>query len=147
MAVTMAEVVVELKPPPQALFGDSAPTDGPANYLRFRLSPNSALALAARVKLAGEEFVGRQRELFLLDEQTGAEEPYERLLGDAMAGDAALFAREDAVEAAWKVVGPILDKHHAVHTYKRGSWGPNAANSLIAAKGGWRNPDDLMGKT
>jgi glucose-6-phosphate 1-dehydrogenase len=147
MAATMAEVVVELKPPPQALFDDSAPTDGPANYLRFRLSPNSALALAARVKLAGEEFVGSQQELFLLDEQAGEEMPHERLLGDAMAGDAALFASEDAVEAAWKIVGPILEKHHAVHIYKRGSWGPEAANALIAARGGWRNPDDLLGKT
>ena len=147
MAATMAEVIVELKPPPQALFDDSAPTDGPANYLRFRLSPNSALALAARVKLVGEEFIGKQQELFLSDEQAGAETPYERLLGDAMAGDAALFAREDAVEAAWKVVDPILDKHPAAHTYQRGSWGPKAADALIAATGGWRNPDDLVGKT
>ena len=99
---------MELKPPPQRLFADSAPTTGRANYLRFRLSPDSAVALAARVKRAGKEFVGDQRELYLLDEQPGEESPYERLLGDAMAGDGALFTREDAVEAAWAVVEPVL---------------------------------------
>ena len=65
LAETATEVLVELKPPPQRLFADSAPTTGPANYLRFRLSPNSAIALAARVKTAGKEFVGDQRELYL----------------------------------------------------------------------------------
>ena len=97
---TACEVVVELKPPPQRLFTDSAPKAGPANYLRFRLSPNSAVALAARVKRVGKEFVGDQRELYLVDHQPGEETPYERLLTDAMAGDGALFTREDAVEAA-----------------------------------------------
>ena len=100
---------MELKPPPQRLFDDSAPVDGRANYLRFRLSPNSAVALAARVKRAGKEFVGDQRELYLLDEQSGEQTPYERLLSDAMAGNGALFTREDAVEAAWAVVDPVLD--------------------------------------
>ena len=108
LAETAAEVLVELKPPPQRLFADSAPAAGRANYLRFRLSPGSAVALAARVKRAGKEFVGDQRELYLLDEQPGEETPYERLLGDAMAGDGALFTREDAVEAAWAVVDPVL---------------------------------------
>ena len=108
---TAAEVMVELKPPPQRLFADSAPAAGRANYLRFRLSPSSAVALAARVKRAGKEFVGDQRELYLLDEQPGEEAPYERLLGDAMAGNGALFTREDAVEAAWAVVDPVLTKH------------------------------------
>ncbi|WP_163059791.1 glucose-6-phosphate dehydrogenase, partial [Acidithiobacillus ferrooxidans] len=71
LAATAAEVLVELKPPPQRLFDDSAPVDGRANYLRFRLSPNSAVALAVRVKRAGKEFVGDQRELYLLNEQPG----------------------------------------------------------------------------
>jgi glucose-6-phosphate 1-dehydrogenase len=140
LASTAAEVVVELKPPPQMLFDDSAPARGRANYLRFRLSPNSAVALAARVKLAGKKFVGEQQELFLLDEQPGAETPYERLLSDAMAGDGALFTREDAVEAAWAVVDGVLDTHSPLHTYKPGSWGPRQANALIAADGSWYNP-------
>ncbi len=140
LAETAAEVIVQLKSPPQRLFADSAPVSGRANYLRFRLSPNSAVALAARVKRAGKEFVGDQRELYLLDEQPGEEPPYERLLGDAMAGNGALFTREDAVEAAWAVVDPVLKNHHRIHPYRRHSWGPKAAGALIAADGSWHNP-------
>ncbi len=140
LATTAAEVLVELKPPPQRLFDDSAPTDGRANYLRFRLSPNAAVALAARVKRAGKEFVGDQRELYLSEEQPCAESPYERLLGDAMAGNGALFTREDAVEAAWAVVDPILNTHPKAQDYAPGSWGPAQADGLIAAHGRWHNP-------
>jgi glucose-6-phosphate 1-dehydrogenase len=142
LADTATEVLVELKPPPQRLFADSAPTSktSPANYVRFRLSPNSAIALAARVKRAGKEFVGDQRELYLFEEQKGEETPYERLLGDAMIGDGALFTREDAVEAAWAVVDPVLKHHHLVRPYKRHSWGPKQADALIAPDGSWHNP-------
>jgi glucose-6-phosphate 1-dehydrogenase len=140
LAATVAEVLVELKPPPQRLFDDSAPKAGRANYLRFRLSPGSAVALAARVKRAGSEFVGDQKELYLSEEQAGAEAPYERLLGAAMAGDGALFTRQDAVEAAWAVVDPVLDTHGPARPYRRGSWGPKEADALIAEDGGWRNP-------
>ena len=141
LAETATEVLVELKPPPQRLFADSAPTIGRANYLRFRLSPSAAVALAARVKLAGKEFVGDQRELYLLEERPGEETPYERLLGDAMIGDGALFTREDAVEAAWAVVDPVLKTHHRVRPYKRRSWGPKEADAIIASGGCWHNPD------
>ena len=137
---TAAEVVVELKRPPARLFADSAPTSGPANYLRFRLSPTAAVALAARVKRPGKEFVGDQRELYLVEELLGQEEPYERLLTDAMAGDGALFTREDAVEAAWAAVDPILKTHPRALPYKRGSWGPRQADRLIAGPAGWHNP-------
>ena len=137
---TATEVLVELKPPPQRLFASSAPTTGRANYLRFRLSPNSAVVLAARVKLPGKEFVGDQRELYLFEEQPGQEAPYERLLSDAMAGDGALFTREDAVEAAWAVVDPVLNTHHRAHPYGRHSWGPKDADAIIASDGGWHNP-------
>ncbi len=140
LATTATEVMVELKPPPQPLFADSAPTTGAANYLRFRLSPGSAVALAARVKRAGKDFVGDQRELYLFEEMPGEETPYERLLGDAMAGDGALFTREDAVEAAWAVVDTVLKTHHRVRPYKRGSWGPKEADALIAPDGRWHNP-------
>ncbi|HQT26623.1 MAG TPA: glucose-6-phosphate dehydrogenase [Burkholderiales bacterium] len=140
LAATVAEVLVALKPPPQRLFDDSRPVKGPANYLRFRLSPNSAVALAARVKRAGREFVGDQRELYLLDEQPGEEAPYERLLGDAMAGNGALFTREDAVEAAWAVVDPVLSTPPPAYPYKPGSWGPKEADAHIAADGFWHNP-------
>ena len=140
LATTAAEVLVELKPPPQRLFDDSRPVAGRANYLRFRLSPSSAVALAARVKRAGKEFIGDQRELYLLEEQSGNETPYERLLGDAMAGNGALFTREDAVEAAWAVVDPVLTTHRQVRPYEQGGWGPKEADVLISADGGWHNP-------
>ena len=140
LAETATEVLVDLKPPPQRLFADSAPATGHANYLRFRLSPNSAIALAARVKRAGKDFVGEQRELYMFEEQPGEEAPYERLLGDAMIGDGALFTREDAVEAAWAVVDPVLKTHHRVRPYRRRSWGPKEADTIIASDGGWHNP-------
>jgi glucose-6-phosphate 1-dehydrogenase len=140
LAATASEVMVRLKVPPQRLFEDSAPPVGAANYLRFRLSPNCAVALAARVKRPGKEFVGDQRELYLLDEQPRQEAPYERLLGDAMAGNGALFTREAAVEAAWAAIAPVLNRHRRVVTYRRGCWGPKEADELIAADGGWHNP-------
>jgi len=137
---TATEILVELKPPPQRLFADAASPAGRANYLRFRISPDSAIALAARVKRGGKEFIGDQQELYLVEEQPGEELPYELLLGDAMAGDGALFTREDAVEAAWAAVDPVLKTHHEVHPYHRGSWGPKTADAIIAADGGWHNP-------
>src|SRR4029079_4624829 len=101
-----AEVLVELKPPPQQLFADSAPVRGLANYLRFQFSPDSAIALGARVKRVGEEFIRDQRQLLFLTAQQHSESPYQRLITGAMAGEGALFTREDAVEAAWAVVDP-----------------------------------------
>jgi len=141
LAATVAEVLVELKPPPQRLFDDSAPANGRANYLRFRLSPRASIALAARVKRSGKEFTGEQHELILLDEQEDKQAPYERLLGDAMAGDGTLFAREGCLEATWAVVDSVLTTHHRAIAYKSGSWGPKAADALIAADGVWHNPD------
>ncbi|MGD0796220.1 MAG: glucose-6-phosphate dehydrogenase [Acidobacteriaceae bacterium] len=140
LPVTATEVLVELKPPPQRLFEDSAPTDGLANYLRFRLSPDPAIALATRVKLPGHEYVGEQRELYLCEELAGQEAPYERLLGDAMRGDGALFTREDSVEAAWKVVDPVLKHHHRAKPYRPGTWGPRTAGSILASGDRWHNP-------
>ncbi len=146
LAETAAEVLVQLRTPPQRLFADSAPRNGVGNYVRFRLSPSSAVALAARVKRAGKEFVGFQRELYLAEGQPGEEAPYERLLSDAMAGKSALFTREDAVEAAWAVVDPVLEDHDAVRPYRPGGWGPKAADALIAADGRWNNPRTEDGK-
>jgi glucose-6-phosphate 1-dehydrogenase len=142
LATTETEIIVELKPPPQELFEDSAPVGSPGNYLRFRLSPTSDIAFAVRVKLAGKDFVGIQKELYLLEDQTGQETPYERLLGDAMMGDGALFTREDAVEAAWAIVDRILKEHNPVCPYDRQSWGPKEADVLIASDSRWENPTD-----
>jgi glucose-6-phosphate 1-dehydrogenase len=141
LPVTATEVLVELKPAPQRLFEDSAPLTGRSNYIRFRLSPNSAVAIAARVKLAGEEFTGIQKELYMSEQQPGEETPYERLLGDAMAGDGALFTREDAIESAWVVVDKVLTHHHRVRPYKRRTWGPKEADALIKKDTTWHNPN------
>jgi glucose-6-phosphate 1-dehydrogenase len=137
---TVAEVLVELKSPPARLFADSVLSAGPANYVRFRLSPDAAIALAVRAKRPGKEFVGDQRELHMTEELLGAEAPYERLLSDAMTGDGTLFTREDAVEAAWAVVDPVLKAHARALPYTRRSWGPKQADALIAEHSHWRNP-------
>ena len=137
---TATEVLVELKTPPQKLFADASPANGFGNYIRFRLSPDSAIGLAARVKTPGKEVIGEQHELYLLEGQAGAKPPYERLLTDAMLGDGALFTREDAVEAAWEVVNPVLKRHPRAIPYKRGGWGPKQADKIIATDGGWHNP-------
>jgi glucose-6-phosphate 1-dehydrogenase len=139
LAENAAEVLIELKPPPQRLFDDAIPEYGLANYLRFRLAPNSVIALAARVKRPGEQFLGDQRELTLLNAQPNEEQPYERLLGDALAGHDALFTSEETVEAAWAVVEPVLQHHDRAHPYRPGSWGPAQADALIA-DGRWHNP-------
>lgn len=137
---TASEVVVELKPPPTRLFEDSTPRSGPGNYLRFQLSPNAAIAIAARVKRPGKEFVGDQRELYLAEHLAGAAPPYDRLLSAAMRGDGALFTRQDAVEAAWVAVDGVLRKHSRALPYRRGSWGPREADRLMAGRGRWANP-------
>jgi glucose-6-phosphate 1-dehydrogenase len=139
LARTDTQVVVELRPPPQLLFDDSASVIARNNYFRFQLSPKSIIGLAARVKRAGKQFVGEPREFSLNDEHPGEQTAYTRLLGDAMAGDGSLFTREDAVEAAWTAVDPILKAHSKVHPYKRGGWGPKEADALIAADRGWDN--------
>jgi len=140
LSTSAAEILVQLKPPPQRLFDDSGPGRGRANYVRFKLQPTSAVALAARVKQPGKGFVGEQRELYLDESTPGEESSYERLLGDAMAGDGALFTDQDAVEAAWSVIDPVLVDHHPCLTYAPASWGPQAADALIDVDGGWHNP-------
>jgi len=142
LPVTAAEVMVELKAPPAQLFADSAPLTGPANYFRFHLSPHAAVALAARVKRPGKEFIGDQEELYMCEELLGAEAPYERLLSDAMIGDGALFTREDAVDAAWIALDPVLKNHRKAVSYRCGTWGPKVANELLGANGVWHNPTE-----
>ncbi len=141
MVPALREIPRQLKRPPQRVFDDSA---SETNYLRFRLSPNSAVALAARVKRGGERFIGDQKELYLLDERADEESPYERLLSDAMAGNGGLFTREDAVEAAWAAIDPVLARHPRAVTYRRGTWGPKAADELIAKDGRWETPRTIM---
>lgn len=143
MRESVAEVLIQLKPPPSKLFADSQPINGNANYLRFWLAPNSAIALAARVKRNGKEFVGDQHELYLGGERIIKQEtetPYERLLSNAMVGESALFTHKEGVEAAWAVIDPVLQSRHPVHLYQPYSWGPKDADKLIAPHGKWHNP-------
>jgi glucose-6-phosphate 1-dehydrogenase len=137
LATTSAEVVVDFREPPLDLFGESV--RGSRNSVRFRLSPEILIALQARAKAPGEAMRGEQIELTVRHHP--AEEltaPYERLLGDALEGDPSLFAHQDTVEAAWRIVEPVLDSAVAVHQYRPGTWGPRQADRL--ASGGWHNP-------
>jgi glucose-6-phosphate 1-dehydrogenase len=136
LPVTATEVVVELCRPPLA---KNFPGHG--NYFRFRLGPDVAIALGAQVKKPGESLQGGSTELTLVREPEGRElAPYERLLGDALEGDPALFARDDAVERAWEIVDPVLGDATPLHAYAPGSWGPEAAERLTARYGGWHVP-------
>jgi glucose-6-phosphate 1-dehydrogenase len=139
LPTSAAEVLVRLQPPPQRLFDDSPLTALDSNYIRFKLQPTSAIALAARVKRPGPGFSGERGELYLCEDLQGEEPTYERLLGDAMTGDGSLFASQDAVEAAWAVVDPVLADHAAALPYAPGTWGPTQAGALIAADGGWHD--------
>jgi glucose-6-phosphate 1-dehydrogenase len=138
LPTTTTEVVVELKCPPQDVFHEGDLNH--SNHVRFRLSPEVVIALGARAKLAGERMVGEEVELSVRHQGPDEMEPYERLIGDAMAGDATLFAREDAVEAAWAIVEPILNSPTPVHLYERGTWGPREADRITAPHGGWHTP-------
>jgi glucose-6-phosphate 1-dehydrogenase len=136
LPITATEVLVRLKQPPLRRVAL-----GPNNYLRFRFSPDVAIALGARVKRPGEERATQETELSVLRQPGGDDmEPYERLLGDAMRGDPILFARQDAVEAAWAIVDPLIHDPGPLFDYQPGSWGPPEANRLVADLGGWNDP-------
>ncbi len=139
LSVTAGEVTVFFKRPPQSLF-DDALADKTGNYLRFRISPVSEIALGARVKTPGQEFTGTQQEFVLHTESPLERAPYERLLAGAMEGDRALFTSRGSVEAAWRVVNDVLTDHDPVLPYAQGTWGPEAADALASKWGGWHEP-------
>ena len=139
LPTTATEVVVRLRQPPQAVLGQGR--SNRPNYLRFALSPDISISLGARVKAPGQAMAGQDVELLVHELPGGAElAPYERLLDGAMAGDATLFARQDAVEAAWEVVDRVVDNDNAPHIYRPGTWGPEQATALMAHHGGWHDP-------
>jgi glucose-6-phosphate 1-dehydrogenase len=138
LPVTATEVVVELKPAPQAIF--DAAGSGQSNYFRFRLGPDVLIAIGAQVKAAGEVMLGKPVELIACDAAADAMQPYERLLGDALLGDGSLFTRDDCVEAAWRVVEPILDDAAPPAEYEPQTWGPPQAQRIVSGAGGWRSP-------
>ncbi len=139
MPVTATEVMATFRRPPQRLFDETLPPR--ANYLRFRLGPDRiAIALGVRIKEAGEAMVGEETELYACNSRTDEMTPYERLLGDAMRGDATLFARQDSVEVAWDIVDRLLASGPQAEQYASGSWGPNAAARMVERYGGWYDP-------
>jgi glucose-6-phosphate 1-dehydrogenase len=140
LPVTANEVFVTLRRPPYSLFRDV--TLAAPNHVRFRLSPHVVLELGARAKRPGDVLEGENVLLDACHESAHEKPPYERLLGDAMRGDQMLFAREDAVLPAWRVVDPVVGDRAAalpLFDYQPGSWGPAEADGLIV-NGGWHNP-------
>ncbi|MEO6576960.1 MAG: glucose-6-phosphate dehydrogenase [Polyangiaceae bacterium] len=139
LPVTCTEVVVRLRPPPVPVFDDASVELHQSNHLRFRLGPDVATAFAVRSKLPGEKMTGQKVELLAVSDRAPTMLPYERLLGDAMDADSTLFTTEEAVEASWRVVDPILEKG-VPEIYEPDTWGPAKANDLLAANGGWSDP-------
>ena len=137
LPVTCTEVIVRLREPPTMYHG----LDLKPNYVRFRISPDIAIAFGANVLGPGTETESLSTEI-LASRHPGAEEmdAYERVLGDAIAGDTTLFAREDSVEEAWRIVDPILKDPPRLIEYEPGSWGPSEVDRTASPVGGWRDP-------
>jgi glucose-6-phosphate 1-dehydrogenase len=139
LPVTDTEVLVEFRRPPLELFGELIPAR--SNHLKLHLGPDVRIELGLRVKVPGDQLIGEDVELVAADHPAEGRPPYERLLGDAMHGETELFARQDAVEAEWRVVDPVLGEEATpLYEYDPGTWGPEEANQLIAGDGGWSEP-------
>jgi len=136
LALTATEAIVRFRTSQHPALEDRAT---PANALRFRLGPNDAIAIATNVKTPGESFTGSAVELGLERRGESALKPYQRLLGDALDGDAAEYAERDAVEQSWRVFDQALKEATAPFSYDEGSWGPVEADR-VAPEGGWQNP-------
>ena len=134
LSATRTEVLVQLKPAPGVVFAEPGLPD--SNYVRFTLSPQMRIAVGARAKRPGEGMFGEPVELSVMENESSDRlDAYERLIGDAMDGDPTLFARQDAVEAAWAIVNPVLERSNPLFVYECGSAGPTEAKSLVG--GGW----------
>ena len=138
LPVTATEVNVTLRRPPLDTFEEK--DHGAPNRLRLGLSPDVLIALGMRVKLPGERMQGEDVELIAMHQRPDEMAPYERLLSDALRGDPMLFAREDQIEAQWRIVDQILGDVTPVHEYEPNTWGPAEAASLMEDPGGWLNP-------
>jgi glucose-6-phosphate 1-dehydrogenase len=138
LPVTVTEVIVNFKRPPRETFEEKA--RGLPNRIRLRLSPEVVIAFGMRLKLPGEQMEGEDVELIARHQSPDEMTPYERLLGDALRGDQSLFAREDAIEAQWRIVEPVLGDVTRVYEYDQNTWGPVEADSIIEDPGGWFNP-------
>ena len=138
MPVTCMQAFVEFKRPPQETFHEIVPSS--SSHVRIRVSPDICIGLGVRVKVPGESMIGEDLELDLKSHATDDMPPYERLLGDAMRGNGELFARQDLVEAQWRVVQPVLDSVTPAYSYEPGTWGPAESHQLIGKDGPWVDP-------
>ncbi|HET6545694.1 MAG TPA: glucose-6-phosphate dehydrogenase [Rhodanobacteraceae bacterium] len=138
LPVTATEVIVDLKCPPLSVFDEIHPAQ--SNYFRFRLSPDVVISAGARVKVPGEVMKGEAVELVARHFTGERALPYERLLGDAIRGETTLFGGDDAIEAAWRIVDPVLGDAVPVQSYEPGAWGPPAAADIVAGDEGWHDP-------
>jgi glucose-6-phosphate 1-dehydrogenase len=138
LPITCTEVMVDLKRTPVAIFDDVQLPH--SNYFRFRLSPEVAISAGARAKRPGEDMRGEPVELVVRSQLKRGKSAYERLLGDAIRGDTSLFTRDDCVEAAWRVIGPVLGNVSPLTEYEAGTWGPAASTSVITGDDAWHDP-------
>ena len=137
MPVTCTEILVRLRRPPQVYLAEGLSS----NYIRFRISPDVAIALGMMVLSPAKEIIGQATEMVANHHPEADEmDAYERVLSEAVAGDATLFAREDYVEEAWRIVDPVLRADTPVHEYEPGAWGPTVENPSIVPAGGWHAP-------
>jgi glucose-6-phosphate 1-dehydrogenase len=138
LPVSSTTVTVDFKRPPREAFGEVVPAM--SNHFRFRLSPDVLIELGIRVKMPGEIGVGEDVALTLVQNEGDAMAPYERLLGDALIGNPALFALESTVEEQWRIVQPILGGATPLYFYEQNTWGPAEADEIIAGDGFWYDP-------
>src|SRR5262249_17943017 len=138
MPVTCTEILVRLHRPPDVYHG----VELASNYVRFRINPDVAIALGMMTLSTGKDLIGQATEMVASHQPAANEmDPYERVIGDAVAGDTTLFAREDYVEEAWRIVDPVLSADTPVHEYEPGTWGPaEAGQAAILPEGGWHDP-------
>jgi glucose-6-phosphate 1-dehydrogenase len=137
LPVTCSEIVVRLRRPPTMYQSfNLAP-----NHVRFRISPEITIAFGTNVMAPGEETAAQSAEIIASRHPRADEmDAYERVLGDAMAGDATLFAREDYVEEAWRIVDPVLKAGTPVYEYEPNTWGPREVDETVSPLGGWQHP-------
>jgi glucose-6-phosphate 1-dehydrogenase len=140
LPVTCTEVLARLRKPPTPL-QEGATSQ---NYLRFRIAPDMVIAFGATLMDGGEGLKGERVEI-VASTRTGGMDAYERVLGDAMAGDSTHFAREDYVEEAWRIVDPVIKGNTPVYEYEKGTWGPQEVEQKIVPEGGWHNPCEKQG--
>lgn len=133
---TVTEAVVEFARPPRPLFADADCRPGP-NRLTFRTKPDDGISFSMQAKKPGPRMVSRPVELHLEHDRPRGRDAYDRLIGDALRGDPALFARQDGVMEAWRVVEQVLSEGRPVVPYQRGSWGPTEADALLGSDWHW----------